>query len=1102
MAKVIGYVKSLEHGTFFLKDAKGKIHQLKVGEAIHEGELVYGAHGNSNDAKIIVDVTLQGAGDLVIAGNGALHFDMSLLNGVFSHHDAVVYVNSIKDALAAMPSKESLSAHHQDNGDTTNAGETAAGNEVTDTERTGDMFDNRTAGVGDVTTALSSTTTGTESGALSDNTALPVILNHAPIAQTVEDTLYEDTIATGKVIATDIDVGDTESLVYALNNPAPTGLTFDNNGNYVFDASSYDSLVAGEEFVLTIPYTATDLGGLSSSANLIITIIGTNDQPIVQNVQVGEVLVESHDGTDIVGADDTQEDVLTIFSGNLATGTDVDSGETLTYEMVENSINVASSAIDTGTIANMSVVIDPITGDYEVVGNFNALAAGETATITFQYVANDSRGFDGTDGINESSVSEPATVTLTITGTNDQPIVNDIFVSQNEAANGLNKFDGVFTVSDEDVNDTHTYEIDVNSVESNNTKVSDLNVTLNDSKTGSYTVSGDFSALAEGETATVTFQYRANDGTTPGINDESNYSEYKTVTLTVTGTNDAPETDSTSGIGIEDTTTPIVVALSGSDVDGTVVGFKITELPANGTLYVDAAMTTPVTIGMILNGTSTSVYFMPNANYSGTTEFKYAAIDNDNAMDPTPATAIITVTPVSDMPTLSLIGKEYSVSTDFDEVNVGSYGNVNVSALGHGEWHTDNGNGKVEIGSAITYGVLSDSTQIIELEQMVGDASNLYTTMAVKEGEVYTLNLDYANRNWKGGDNSTVNVYWNGNVVGVIDPSSFSMTHYSITFTSDITGIGKLELRSNDTDSIGVLLDNVQLSLVSNTGYAGQLTNLPQIAAGLTDSSEVLSLSISGIPAGYILTDGIHTALSMNTTTGIAVTDWALDSLALIAPTGTDSTLLSLTVTAKSTESDGSFTTQSATTEVNILSDSATTIHGTNGDDTLSGSSGSDILIGLDGDDTLDGGAGSDALVDANGNDTFVFDAADTLINGGIGIDTLVLAQDANIDFTALNTSNNPVHNMEVIDLGEGAALGGNHTLTNLSLQDVIDMTDTNNTLTIKGDGGDSVNIPTTTGTDYTMTQSSESGLDVYTYSSSSGDPTVVLKIETDVTHS
>ncbi|WP_428734478.1 VCBS domain-containing protein [Sulfuricurvum sp.] len=964
------------------------------------------------------------------------------------------------------------------------------------------MFDNRTAGVGDVTTALSSTTTGTESGALSDNTALPVILNHAPIAQTVEDTLYEDTIATGKVIATDIDVGDTENLVYALNNPAPTGLTFDNNGNYVFDASSYDSLVAGEEFVLTIPYTATDLGGLSSSANLIITIIGTNDQPIVQNVQVGEVLVESHDGTDIVGADDTQEDVLTIFSGNLATGTDVDSGETLTYEMVENSINVASSAIDTGTITDMSVVIDPITGDYEVVGNFNALAAGETATITFQYVANDSRGFDGTDGINESSVSEPATVTLTITGTNDQPIVNDIFVSQNEAANGLNKFDGVFTVSDEDVNDTHTYEIDVNSVESNNTKVSDLNVTLNDSKTGSYTVSGDFSALAEGETATVTFQYRANDGTTPGINDESNYSEYKTVTLTVTGTNDAPETDSTSGIGIVDTTTPIVVALSGSDVDGTVVGFKITELPANGTLYVDAAMTTPVTIGMILNGTSTSVYFMPNANYSGTTEFKYAAIDNDNAMDPTPATAIITVTPVSDMPTLSLIGKEYSVSTDFDEVNVGSYGNVNVSALGHGEWHTDNGNGKVEIGSAITYGVLSDSTQIIELEQMAGDASNLYTTMAVKEGEVYTLNLDYANRNWKGGDNSTVNVYWNGNVVGVIDPSSFSMTHYSITFTSDITGIGKLELRSNDTDSFGVLLDNVQLSLVSNTGYAGQLTNLPQIAAGLTDSSEVLSLSISGIPAGYILTDGIHTALSMNTTTGIAVTDWALDSLALIAPTGTDSTLLSLTVTAKSTESDGSFTTQSATTEVNILSDSATTIHGTNGDDTLSGSSGSDILIGLDGDDTLDGGAGSDALVDANGNDTFVFDAADTLINGGIGIDTLVLAQDANIDFTALNTSNNPVHNMEVIDLGEGAALGGNHTLTNLSLQDVIDMTDTNNTLTIKGDGGDSVNIPTTTGTDYTMTQSSESGLDVYTYSSSSGDPTVVLKIETDVTHS
>ena len=88
MARVIGYVKSLEQGTFFVKDAKGNVRQLKVGEAILEGEQVYGAPNNSKDAKIIVDIALEGMGDLVIAGNGALNFDTSLLKGVFAHDDA------------------------------------------------------------------------------------------------------------------------------------------------------------------------------------------------------------------------------------------------------------------------------------------------------------------------------------------------------------------------------------------------------------------------------------------------------------------------------------------------------------------------------------------------------------------------------------------------------------------------------------------------------------------------------------------------------------------------------------------------------------------------------------------------------------------------------------------------------------------------------------------------------------------------------------------------------------------------------------------------------------------------------------------------------
>ncbi|MFY9142522.1 hypothetical protein, partial [Sulfuricurvum sp.] len=215
MSRVIGYVKAVENGTFFVKDAKGKVHQLKVGEAIHEGELVYGAQSNPNNAKITVDVTLQGAGDLVIAGNGALHFDTSLLAGVFSHHDAVVYVNSVHDALAAMPSKESLAAAATDAGDT-NAGETAAGDAVTDTERASDTFADRTGAVGDVTTQLDNgPTAGDQTSPLIAATDVQTV-NSQPIVSDVSAAATEsdglETIFTGILEVTDPDTANTHTF--------------------------------------------------------------------------------------------------------------------------------------------------------------------------------------------------------------------------------------------------------------------------------------------------------------------------------------------------------------------------------------------------------------------------------------------------------------------------------------------------------------------------------------------------------------------------------------------------------------------------------------------------------------------------------------------------------------------------------------------------------------------------------------------------------------------------------------------------------------------------------------------------------------------------
>src|SRR5262249_23029856 len=107
--------------------------------------------------------------------------------------------------------------------------------------------------------------------------------------------------------------------------------------------------------------------------------------------------------------------------------------------------------------------------------------------------------------------------------------------------------------------------------------------------------------------------------------------------------NDAPDTAAGSGSGNQNTT--IAVSLSGSDVDGSVASFKITSLPVNGTLFADAALTDTLLVGesVTATGNAATVFFQPNLNTNGPDSFTYAAVDNNGAQDPTPATASITV---------------------------------------------------------------------------------------------------------------------------------------------------------------------------------------------------------------------------------------------------------------------------------------------------------------------------------------------------------------------------------------------------------------------------------------------------------------------------
>ncbi|MEN4054163.1 Ig-like domain-containing protein, partial [Sulfurimonas sp. NWX79] len=158
----------------------------------------------------------------------------------------------------------------------------------------------------------------------------------------------------------------------------------------------------------------------------------------------------------------------------------------------------------------------------------------------------------------------------------------------------------------------------------------------------------------------------------------------------------------------------------------------------------------------------------------------------------------------------------------------------------------------------------------------------------------------------------------------------------------------------------------------------------------------------------------------------------------------------------------------------------------------LIGDAGDDTLIGNENSELLDGGAGDDMISAGGGDDMIVYDIHDSLLDGGSGNDTLILNANDSIDFGNIDTLNNTIMNIEKIDLSQG-----DHILDNLSLDDVLDMTDTNNTLEITGDAADQVNVDTT---GWTQESAVDDGTSTtYTYSNDATSDSITLIVDDNI---
>ncbi|HJT33407.1 MAG TPA: cadherin-like domain-containing protein, partial [Pirellulales bacterium] len=286
-------------------------------------------------------------------------------------------------------------------------------------------------------------------------------------------------------------------------------------------------------------------------------------------------------------------------------------------------------------------------------------------------------------------------------------------------------------------------------------------LSINADGTYSYTPNNaNAEALAQGEQAQDVFTYTAKD--------TSGATATATLTFDITGQNDAPVTGAASASGNEDTA--IAVTLSGTDVDGTVDSFKITSLPANGTLYSDAGLTQAISLddAVSATGNTDTVYFVPAANYNGATSFQYAAIDNTGAQGAA-ATASITVNAVNDAPVASVPASDYAATAGVDlalqgtglsvsDVDGGSGVETITLAVGEGILTATAGTSDVSIDSGNGTGSLQVSGTIAQLNNFLAGTSGstiAYNDNASNPGASTTLTLTIDdNGNTGGGDQS------------------------------------------------------------------------------------------------------------------------------------------------------------------------------------------------------------------------------------------------------------------------------------------------------------------------------------------------------------
>lgn len=359
---------------------------------------------------------------------------------------------------------------------------------------------------------------------------------------TNEDTATdESTSPNNNLLSNDTDADGDPLTIVAINNGnnsvgtqfvLTTGglATVNSDGTFDLDPNgAYEDLAVGEIRTDSFTYKITDelldpnnQGFDTATAN--ITVAGVNDAPII-SVDSGdssaETVIETNaqlttNGTLTISDVDTSDFVTSSVMSVSTSGKDDDASTP------NNAALLAMLALSPINTLDNTEQTDTLNWSFGSNGEaFDYLADDENLELTYSVKALDDNG-----------ASDTQTVTITVDGTNDQPIAQDVSASIGEDDPSVT---GSFDASDVDTTDILSYEIIAQPTDVNGNQYG--SVVNNDDGTFTFNPLDNFQFLDANESRDVTFQYQAIDDSSVTATDTS---APKTITVTVNGAYDAP----------------------------------------------------------------------------------------------------------------------------------------------------------------------------------------------------------------------------------------------------------------------------------------------------------------------------------------------------------------------------------------------------------------------------------------------------------------------------------------------------------------------------------------------------------------------------------